>query len=266
MLNSALPVRSRNTIRRVSNNASLFKTHRHKAVRHLLKVSLKPEPIRDRLNNSLPVDSPARSLNIPIISLLISSPVYPDHRLPTDLVYGMDIVGSIPASNARARRDVMPSTNLYCIERGLKIWNRSIIRDLAKAKGELPARKRWESSPIDRQKGWMSMPTPATPFDRSHTVLSPRFCISEQHGAQATKFRVIGDLSRSLANAAVGAVDTYFPQDLDTFMVLARLRHTYGASNLRMWSVDFPNAYKTIGLIDSSWGRLIFSSSSMLKT
>ena len=31
-------------------------------------------------------------------------------------------------------------------------------------------------------------------------------------------------------------------------MVLARLQHKYGAQKLRMWSVDFPNAYKTIGL------------------
>ena len=35
-------------------------------------------------------------------------------------------------------------------------------------------------------------------------------------------------------------------------MVLSRLRHMYGAKKLRMWSVDFPNAYKTIELNKAS--------------
>ena len=84
------------------------------------------------------------------------------------------------------------------------------------------------------------------------TVLSPRFCIAEQHGKQEPKYRVIDALTKSHVNLTVGASDTYCPQDLDTFMVLARLQHLYGARNLRIWSVDFSNEYKTIGLDEAS--------------
>ena len=74
------------------------------------------------------------------------------------------------------------------------------------------------------QKGWLSKPTHVTQNDRANTVTSPQFCIAEQHGNQEPKYRVIGDPSKSKINATVGASDAYFPQDLDTFMVLARLR------------------------------------------
>ena len=110
----------------------------------------------------------------------------------------------------------------------------------------------WELSWTEYEKGWLTKPSPISQNDRTNTILSPRFCISEQHGNQQQKFRVIGDLTKSQVNQAAQASDTYCPQDLDMFMVLARLQHRYGAKKLRMWSVDFSNAYKTIGLNKAS--------------
>ena len=77
--------------------------------------------------------------------------------------------------------------------------------------------------------GWLSKPSLATQRDRAFTVLPPRFCIAEQHGNQGPKYRVIDDLAKSHVSLTVGASDTYCPQDLGAFMVLARLRHLYGA-------------------------------------
>ena len=98
------------------------------------------------------------------------------------------------------------------------------------------------------RKGWLSEPVPVSEFDRPNTVLSPRFCISEQHGNQEPKFRLIEDLSKSLANDTVHSTETYRPDDLDSFAALARLQHSNWAINLKDWSVDSPRAYKTIAL------------------
>ena len=53
-ISAALPVRSRDTIRRAANNANLIKTPRQKVARHLLKFSLELETLRAMLNTSLP--------------------------------------------------------------------------------------------------------------------------------------------------------------------------------------------------------------------
>ena len=120
--------------------------------------------------------------------------------------------------------------------------------------------KCWGPTQTEYSKGWLSGPKLVTKFDKSNAILSPRFCIRERHGVQEVKYRVIDDLTKSRVNIAVEMADTYFPQDIDTFMVIARLNHTYGAENLRMWSVDFPNAYKNISLGESSPRFPAFSS------
>ena len=62
------------------------------------------------------------------------------------------------------------------------------------------------------------------------------------------KYRLIDDVTRSRANHAVDAGNTYFPNDIDASMDMARLRNIHGASELRMRSVDFANDYKMAGL------------------
>lgn len=73
-------------------------------------------------------------------------------------------------------------------------------------------------------------------------VLPPRFCISENHGLRQPKYRVIDDLSRPLVNSTADTADAYCPQDSDTLVAQTRLLPTRGATDLRNWSVDFPNA------------------------
>ena len=93
---------------------------------------------------------------------------------------------------------------------------------------------------LEHQKGRLSNPTPVAAYGRTYTMRSPRFCISSQHGAQEHKFRVIGDLATSLVKPAVGSDDAYFPQDVDAFVAMARLRRAYGPAYLRARSVYFP--------------------------
>ena len=98
----------------------------------------------------------------------------------------------------------------------------------------------------------MSKPLPVTKHDLANTVLSPRFCISEHHVPQEQKFRAIDDMSRSEVNATSHMTDTYCPQDLDALVAQVGALSHVGADNLRAWSVDIPNAYKTIALRESS--------------
>ena len=100
----------------------------------------------------------------------------------------------------------------------------------------------------EHPKGWLSKPVPVTRSGRSQTAMSPRFCISEQHGLQEPIYRAIGDLSRSCVNTTTDTKDTYSPQDLATLVAQVRSLARLGASDFMAWSADFANAYKTIGL------------------
>lgn len=53
-------------------------------------------------------------------------------------------------------------------------------------------------------------------------VLSHRFCISEKHGLQAAKYRLIDDITKSMANATVSTDGAYFSQDINVFSALSK--------------------------------------------
>ena len=68
------------------------------------------------------------------------------------------------------------------------------------------------------------------------------FCISEHHGFQEPKFRLIDDLTKSNVNKTVQMSETYCPQGLGSFVALTRTHHVNGAEGLKQWSVDIPHA------------------------
>ena len=71
-------------------------------------------------------------------------------------------------------------------------------------------------------------------------------------GSKNRRIGAIDDLSRSEVNATAHMTDTYCPQDLDALVAQVGALSHVGADNLRAWSVDIPNAYKTIALRESS--------------
>ena len=208
-LNAALPVRSRSTIRRKTINACTVKTQRLKSIRHLKWVSLALRPLRERVAASLPVRTPARKLNIPLIMFLIHHLDYPDKQSPIDWAKGMDIVDNIPPSRALTQRDMTPATNMECLKTNLVARNRTILRNPKRPTDSTLQHKCWEMSVSEYEKGWLSKPTLAAQHDRINTILPPRFFIAEQHGNQEPKYRVVGDLAKSHVNLTVGASDTY---------------------------------------------------------
>ena len=83
---------------------------------------------------------------------------------------------------------------------------------------------------------------PVANADLENTILPPRFCISEHHGNQEPKFRLICDLTKSNVNKTAEMPETYCPQGLDSFVALTRTQHANGAEGLKQRSVDFPDA------------------------
>ena len=84
--------------------------------------------------------------------------------------------------------------------------------------------------------------------DKNELLPPPRLCISEQHGKQPAKYRIIDDLSRSLVNSTLEVPDAYCPESLDVSAAMARTFAEAGSTDLKARSVDFSNAYKAIGL------------------
>ena len=164
----------------------------------------------------------------------------------------MKITGDISPSLVLAPR-ITPATRKFpSLRNGLRSCNGRIPNaSLLGSKKPLLRSKRWELSKAEQEKGWLSKQTPVTKQDLSNTVLSPRVCISEQHGLREQKFRVIDDLYRSEVNATDHMTDTYCPKDLDTLVAQVRALSQVGADNLRAWSVDFSNDYKTIAFHES---------------
>ena len=118
VLNSVLPVRSRNTIRRVAKRTILVKTHRSLVIRQRIKVGLALGPMRVKLNMRLPENRQARSLHIPLIAMLVRSLNFPDRKLTAYLVKGMDIVGTTEPTNTPEKREVKSSTNARGVKKG----------------------------------------------------------------------------------------------------------------------------------------------------
>ena len=222
--------------------------HRRRVTKHITKLGERPQPLRMELASHLPKGSPTAKLHLPLISLLASALNYPDTNIARVLLPGMDIAGGIPNSNALATRTTTASVGRSEITTNIRGQTRQILRYATSVKDQALKTKRWDISWTGREKGWMSKPTHAMKSDRTTKVSPPRFCISGRHGNHERKFRLIDDLSRSLANQTVDMADTYCPQDIDPFVAMVRFLPHEGASNLRMCSADCPNAYKTIDL------------------
>lgn len=72
-------------------------------------------------------------------------------------------------------------------------------------------------------------------------VLSPRFRISDHHGLQAARYRLIDDLSNSMANSIASTNATYFPHGHNAFFAVSKYRRRPDGA-LEMRPFVFPHA------------------------
>ena len=230
----------------VATQPKLAKATRRRAIRLLANVAQRLSAPQQRLANVLQELAPPRRLNIPLISRLVNMLDYKDNALPLDLTRGVLIAGEIPHTGVLPSRVTTDVIQAGAPPKGLFAGNKTIAKSIARTCDAKLREKCAELSRKEHQQGWPSAPTPITEGDLDPLILSPRFCISERHGAQQPKYRVIDDLSMSLANSTATMTDTYCPQDLDSLVAQTRLLDRVGARNLKAWSVYVSNAYETI--------------------
>ena len=122
---------------------------------------------------------------------------YPDTDLTYDIVHGVPIVGDIARANTLQSKDTLASTNFPEIRSNLEKTNLEIPAALAKSNDTILRQKCWDFPWAELEMGWLSEPNPVTASGKTFTILPPRFCISEQHGLQEPKYRLIGDVAKS---------------------------------------------------------------------
>ena len=218
----------------------------------LVRLGRALEPFRQRRVARLPPAAPNRHLRFPLLHFLIIVFGYADGTLCADLSGGMHICGRIPFCPTLAPRVTHDKRSNARLFAGLENRYRRIIRAVRASLSRDTAAMWWELSMKEVDCGWLEPPSLVTDVDIVSTVLSPRFCIREQHGLNPAKFRLIDDLSRSWVNHVASMSDTYRPQSIDHLLAMCRLLGLSGAENLKLWSVDFANAYKTIPVRDLS--------------
>ena len=219
---------------------------RDRVSEHLVQVDRVLRPLAARWRAALPVGAPNVHLNLVLLSFLLGVFSYSDSNLRADLSAGMRIQGVIPFCPARAPRVAHDTQSRTSIASGLFRRNKRFALPLARPGGTVEALKCWELALSEYKKGWLSRPVIGSQLDLKTRILSPRFCISETHGLSAAKFRLVGDFPRSRVNQITSLSDTYRPQTLDFLLALCRLQASQGGVGLKVWSVDFTNAYKTI--------------------
>ena len=198
---------TRGSARMVSTQPKLVKTNRHRAIRLLTNLAHRLQPNQLRLAKVLGKKSPARRLNIFLIDFLVAKLNYSDTTLPDDLTSGVEIAGEIPTAVVLPIRVTPAAKKLTTLKKGLWARNNAIVRSIAKTTNATLREKRRELSWGEHEQGWLAEPTPLTELDLKTLAISRRFSISEKHGIQHPKYRVIDDLSRSLVNSTTATVD-----------------------------------------------------------
>ena len=146
---TAATLRSRETIRRTTSNTYTVKTQRRRITRRLKRVSLTLITLRGRLAAILPVRTPARTINIPLVMFLAQHLDYPEKKLPRDMIKGLEISRNILPPKALTKREMLPTINM---KTNLVARNRNIFRHSQRANNPTLQAKCWEMSVAEYQK------------------------------------------------------------------------------------------------------------------
>ena len=212
-----------------------------------LKAALKGA--NERRLTMLPPGSPSCGADFSLIRFLIVNLKYPDTSFAVDLRRGMQLAGEIPGAGVftareRAHRAPMPEWR-----NGLEDRNRAMAHRVTHSASSPLTQVCWAKTLEEVEKGWISQPAPVSEDVIRSIPLSPRFAIEEQHGEWSKKVRVIDDFKASMVNDLLGLVDTNIPQNLATLLGMALTHAQFrDRQNLQVFSLDFSNAYKHVGV------------------
>ena len=247
LLTSVLPPRSRATAHRAALSPDSVISDRVAALADLRALSDSLSPFRARWAASLPPDSPASRLNFPLIAALARRFEYPDASFVNDLSHGMPIAGFVEASHVLHHRTRNARVDYANWKRAIPETNQRVIDHILKRQGSADSNTCWEKTLAEVERGWVTPPIPLTDQIASTLPLTPRFALSEQHGLQERKIRVVDDFKASGINDLLSTVDTAIPDTLDAFLAMS----TYFSlvkkePELLAFAADFSHAYKHV--------------------
>ena len=177
--------------RTASPQPKLVKTNRRRAIRFLTSLSIRTQTNQRRLARVLSGNSPARRLDIPLISFLLSKMRYIDTILPADLTKGMRIAWEISTSHVFPNRVTPDVAKLDALKRWLRARNRAIVSSITKTPDPILRAKFRELPWKEHEQGRLSNPTPLTNHDLK-TLVAPSvlyFCTARASTAQVPGHR-----------------------------------------------------------------------------
>ena len=247
LINTSLTQRVKSTLLACATRPDDTKTRRGVALASFEQLSVDLDPIRARWAAQLPAQSPARSINFPLISSLTTKFEYEDTEFVRDLSMGMPIAGPIPPTPGLTTRKRAAQSSYAEWQRGIPKRNVDVINRVTKAQGTELSNACWEKTLEEVTAGWVTDPIDLTE-DLARTIpLTPRYAIKEQHGTQKQKIRLIDDFRASGVNAIVETDDTNIPENLDVFFAISSfLRLAAPGCNLKCATLDFSHAYKHV--------------------
>ena len=249
LINTAILIRVRNVISTQVNDPAATITKRTSALETPKSIDAKLSKYRQPWADRLPVGSPAREINFPLLHVLVRRFNYADKEIITDISRWMPIAGDIPTCPSLTPRGKAASESLDVWMKNIAPRNKRAIDRVERfRKTELGA-ECWAMSAREISDGWLSQPVPLTDALAESTNLTHRLAIFEQPGDGPRKVRIIDDLKASGANAITTLRDTSTPDSLDVLLATAAYyRLISPGCDILAASADFCHAYKNIGV------------------
>ena len=185
------------------------------------QVSGRARCLRIRWISLLSPISPDAGINFPLICIMARKSDIPDEKVVKDLAYGMPIAGPVDSTPGLTPRKKFALPSYRQWESGIPGRNKEVIGRALKSQGsDISVEVRGKTFG-EAKMGWITEPTDVTQAILETVPPTPRYGITEQHGKQAAKLRLIVDFRASGINETVETDDTSIPDNLEVFVGLA---------------------------------------------
>ena len=258
LVNIEIDLESRGICRAIAADMAGTRRRRANAVATFRTISHRLSTYRRAWSSRLGVNSPARNFNIPLLRLLVSHFGYVGRRIVQDLADGMPIGWEVLTAGSLVAREHPAALSLPERRKGIPERNAEAIERVEKFRPTPVGIACWEKSLKEVEAGWLSTPVPITTELAETKQLSSRFAIVKRRAGGTDKVRFVGDLRASAVNETLTMHDTAVPDSLDVFFAISSyFRLLQPGCPIKAGSVDFPDAYKSVGICE---GQEEFSS------
>ena len=208
LINAALSPQVKSALWTCARKPDSTNERREKALRMLTAVSNELAPQRMKWIEKLPEKSPAAPINFPLIFLICKTLDCQDKNFVTDLSKGMPIAGPIAPTPGLTDRKKTAEMSYQEWKEGIPRRNAVIYDRMLKAQSSDLAEACWAKTLTEVESGWITEPIDVTDTMLRTIPLTPRYAISEQHGNNPQKIRMIDDFRASAINAIITTEDT----------------------------------------------------------